>query len=47
MGALTPELTACRNCYEAFDTSRFEINKRIEYKLLITVVPDGYLKRVR
>ena len=26
---------------------RFEIDKMIEYKLLITVAPDGYLKRVR
>jgi len=25
----------------------FEIDKQIEYKLLITVAPDGYLKRVR
>ena len=27
--------------------SEFEINKSIQYKLLITVAPDGYLKRVR
>ena len=26
---------------------RFEIDKRIEHKLLITVAPDGYLERVR
>jgi cephalosporin hydroxylase len=25
----------------------FEIDKRVEHKLLITVAPDGYLKRVR
>lgn len=25
----------------------FEIDKRIEHKLLITVAPDGYLKRIR
>jgi cephalosporin hydroxylase len=28
------------------DMLRFEIDKRIENKLLITVAPDGYLKRV-
>ena len=27
--------------------SEFEIDKSIQYKLLITVAPDGYLKRVR
>jgi cephalosporin hydroxylase len=27
--------------------SEFEIDKRIDYKLLISVAPDGYLKRVR
>jgi len=27
--------------------SEFEINRRIENKLLITVAPDGYLKRIR
>lgn len=27
--------------------SEFEIDKNIEHKLLITVAPDGYLKRVR
>ncbi len=27
--------------------SEFEIDKRLEHKLLITVAPDGYLKRVR
>jgi len=25
----------------------FEIDKRVDYKLLISVAPDGYLKRVR
>jgi len=25
----------------------FEIDKSIQYKLLITVAPDGYLKRVK
>jgi cephalosporin hydroxylase len=25
----------------------FEIDKNIDYKLLISVAPDGYLKRVR
>lgn len=29
------------------DHPEFEINKSIDYKLLITVAPDGYLKRVR
>ena len=29
------------------DPLRFEIDKTIESKLLITVAPDGYLKRVR
>ena len=29
------------------DHPEFEINKRIDYKLLISVAPDGYLKRVR
>ena len=28
-------------------TNRFEIDKSIEAKILITVAPDGYLKRVR
>jgi len=28
-------------------TDRFEIDKSIENKLLITVAPDGYLKRIR
>ena len=27
--------------------SEFEIDKRIDHKLLISVAPDGYLKRVR
>jgi cephalosporin hydroxylase len=27
--------------------SEFEIDKQIDHKLLITVAPDGYLKRVR
>ena len=26
--------------------SEFEIDKSIQYKLLITVAPDGYLKRI-
>jgi cephalosporin hydroxylase len=25
----------------------FEIDKQIDYKLLISVAPDGYLKRMR
>lgn len=29
------------------DHPEFEINKSIDYKLLISVAPDGYLKRVR
>lgn len=29
------------------DHPEFEINKRIDYKLLISVAPDGYLKRIR
>jgi len=29
------------------DNDRFEIDKKIEDKLLITVAPEGYLKRVR
>jgi len=28
-------------------TNQFEIDKAIEAKILITVAPDGYLKRVR
>ena len=27
--------------------TEFEVDKRIQHKLLITVAPDGYLKRVR
>jgi len=27
--------------------AEFQIDKNIEYKLLITAAPDGYLKRVR
>jgi cephalosporin hydroxylase len=25
----------------------FEIDKNIQYKLLVTVAPDGYLKRIK
>jgi cephalosporin hydroxylase len=28
-------------------TDRFEVDKQIENKLLITVAPDGYLRRVK
>jgi cephalosporin hydroxylase len=34
--------------WEFLDThSEFQIDKNIQHKLLITVAPDGYLKRVR
>lgn len=29
------------------DSLKFEIDKTIENKLLVTVAPDGYLKRIR